>query len=194
MPDSTPRRSAGADDAGLLSGWKPALTVSIGAFIQRADSFYLGTTDAGGQPYIQHRGGPPGFLHVVDERTLAFADFSGNRQYVTVGHLAANPKAFLFLMDYERRQRVKVFGNARATEDAAILRAVAVEGYDAEVERAIAFEVRGWTANCPQHIPRRFSEATVRRETAALRTRIAELEGENARLRAATVGLRTSSL
>ena len=174
---------ARADDTGLLSGWKPALTASIGAFIRRADSFYLGTADALGQPYIQHRGGPPGFLRVVDERTLAFADFSGNRQYVTVGHLAANPKAFLFLMDYERRQRVKIFGTAHATEDATFLRAVAVDGYDADVERAIVFDVRGWTANCPQHIPRRFTEATVMRETAGLRARVADLESENAKLR-----------
>ena len=171
-------------EAGLLSGWKPVLTSSIDAFIGRADSFYLGTADALGQPYIQHRGGPPGFLRMIDERTLAFADFSGNRQYVTVGHLAANPKAFLFLMDYERRQRVKIFGTARASDDPAILRAVAVDGYDAEVERAIVFGVRGWTANCPQHIPRRFAEATVLRDTAALRARIAELEAENAKLSA----------
>ena len=170
-------------DAGLLSGWKPALSSSIGAFVRRADSFYLGTADAPGQPYIQHRGGPPGFLRVIDERTLAFADFSGNRQYVTVGHLAANPKAFLFLMDYERRQRVKIFGTAHATGDASVLGAVAVAGYDAEVERAIVFDVRGWTANCPQHIPRRFAEATVLRETAALRARVAELEAQNATLR-----------
>jgi predicted pyridoxine 5'-phosphate oxidase superfamily flavin-nucleotide-binding protein len=170
-------------EAGLLSGWKPVLSSSIGAFIRRADSFYLGTADALGQPYIQHRGGPPGFLRMIDFRTLAFADFSGNRQYVTVGHLAANPKAFLFLMDYERRQRVKIFGTARATDDASVLRVVAVDGYDADVERAIVFDVQGWTANCPQHIPRRFAEATVLRDSAALRARIAELEAENARLR-----------
>jgi predicted pyridoxine 5'-phosphate oxidase superfamily flavin-nucleotide-binding protein len=166
-----------------MRGWKPELTASIGAFIGRIDSFYLGTADANGQPYIQHRGGPPGFLRVIDRRTLAFADFSGNREYVSVGHLDANPKAFLFLMDYERRQRVKIFGTARATGDLSLLRATMVDGYDAEIERAIVFDVRGWTANCPQHIPRRFSEATVLAQTAALRARVAELEAENTRLR-----------
>ena len=167
----------------LLRGWKPELTASIGAFIGRIDSFYLGTADANGQPYIQHRGGPPGFLRVIDRHTLAFADFSGNRQYVSVGHLAANSKAFLFLMDYERRQRVKIFGTACATDDPSLLRATMVDGYDAEIERVIVFGVRGWTANCPQHIPRRYSEATIVAQTAALRTRVAELEAENARLR-----------
>jgi predicted pyridoxine 5'-phosphate oxidase superfamily flavin-nucleotide-binding protein len=177
------RRDEDAAPPALLRGWKPELTASIGAFIGRVDSFYLGTADANGQPYIQHRGGPPGFLRVIDPRTLAFSDFSGNRQYVSVGHLAANSKAFLFLMDYERRQRVKIFGTARATDDPAMLRATRVEGYDAEIERAIVFEVGGWTANCPQHIPRRLSEATVVAQTAALRARVAELEAENARLR-----------
>jgi len=166
-----------------MRGWKPELTASIGAFIGRVDSFYLGTADAAGQPYIQHRGGPPGFLRVLDRRTLAFADYSGNQQYVTVGHLAANPKAFLFLMDYERRQRVKIFGTARASAESSLLRATEVGGYDAEIERVIVFDVGGWTANCPQHIPRRLSEAAVDAQTAALRARVAELEAENARLR-----------
>ncbi len=95
--------------------------------------------------------------------TLAFADFSGNRQYVTVGHLAANPKAFIFLMDYERRQRLKIFGTARVSDDPALMRATAIEGYDADVERVIVFTVGGWTANCPQHIPLRLSAVTVER-------------------------------
>ena len=169
----------------LMQGWKRTLSASIGAFIARIDSLYLGTADASGQPYIQHRGGPPGFLRVIDPNTLAFADFSGNRQYVSVGHLAANPKAFLFLMDHERRQRVKIFGTARATNEPALLRATAVDGYDADVERVIVFNLGGWTANCPQHIPRRLSETAVAAETAALRSRIAALEAENARLRQA---------
>jgi uncharacterized protein len=183
MEETSIRRDENANDVGLLRGWKPMLTASIGAFIGRIDSFYLGTADATGQPYIQHRGGPPGFLRVIDPHTLAFADFSGNRQYVTVGHLATNPRAFLFLMDYERQQRVKIFGTARVTHEATLLRVAAVDGYDADIERAIVFDVRGWTANCPQHIPRRFAEATVIEETAALRARIASLEEENARLK-----------
>jgi predicted pyridoxine 5'-phosphate oxidase superfamily flavin-nucleotide-binding protein len=177
------RRDKDAAPPALLRGWKPELTASIGAFIGRVDSFYLGTADARGQPYIQHRGGPPGFLRVIDPRTLAFADFSGNRQYVSVGNLDANPKAFLFLMDYERRQRVKIFGMAHATDDPALRHATKVDGYDAEVERVIVFDVGGWTANCPQHIPRRHSEATFVAHTAGLRARVTELEAENARLR-----------
>jgi uncharacterized protein len=168
----------------LLRGWKPALTAGVAEFIGRLDSLYFGTADASGQPYIQHRGGPAGFLRVLDPRTLAFADFSGNRQYVTVGHLAVNPKAFIFLMDYERQQRVKIFGTARASDDPALMRASAVDGYDAEIERVIVFTVGGWTANCPQHIPLRVSAATVEAEFADLRARIAGLEAENAALRA----------
>ena len=183
MQQTTTRRGRDAAVPVLMRGWKPELTASIGAFISRIDSFYLGTADATGQPYIQHRGGPPGFLRVLDRRTLAFADYSGNQQYVTVGHLNANPKALLFLMDYERRQRVKIFGTARATDDASLLRATEVGSYDAEIERVIVFDVGGWTANCPQHIPRRFSEASSDAQTAALRARVAELEAENARLR-----------
>ena len=166
-----------------MRGWKRELTASIGGFIARVDSFYLGTADATGQPYIQHRGGPAGFLRVIDLRTLAFADYAGNQQYVSVGHLDANPKAFLFLMDYERRQRVKIFGTAHVSNDPSLLRATEVGGYDAEIERAIVFDVGGWTANCPQHIPRRLSQATVEAQSAALRARVEELEAENARLR-----------
>lgn len=169
----------------LMRGWKRTLSASIGEFIARIDSLYLGTADAAGQPYIQHRGGPPGFLRVIDPRTLAFADFSGNRQYVSVGHLTLNPKAFLFLMDYERQQRVKIFGTARVSNEPALLRATAVDGYDADVERVIVIDVGGWTANCPQHIPRRLSEATVASQTAALRAKVVQLEAENARLRRA---------
>jgi predicted pyridoxine 5'-phosphate oxidase superfamily flavin-nucleotide-binding protein len=181
MPPS-PRAASGGEH-GLLSGWKPALTAGVGEFIGRMDSVYFGTADARGQPYIQHRGGPPGFLRVIDPRTLAFADFSGNRQYVTVGHLAVNPKAFIFLMDYERQQRVKIFGTARVSDDPALMRATALEGYDAEVERVIVFSVGGWTANCPQHIPLRLSAAAIEAEFADLRARIAALEAENAKLR-----------
>ncbi len=180
---ATTRHDAHIAPPALMRGWKPTLSASIGALIARIDSIYLGTADASGQPYIQHRGGPPGFLRVIDPRTLAFADFSGNQQYVSVGHLAANPKAFLFLMDYERRQRVKIFGTAHVSNDQALLRATTFDGYDAAVERVIVFDVGGWTANCPQHIPRRFSETSVAAQTAALRARVSELEEENVRLR-----------
>ncbi len=182
MP-SPSSRTAGPGGHGLLSGWKPALTAGVAEFIGRMDSIYIGTADETGQPYIQHRGGPAGFLRVIDPHTLAFADFSGNRQYVTVGHLAVNPKAFIFLMDYERQQRVKIFGTARVSDDPALVQATAVDGYDAEVERVIVFTVGGWTANCPQHIPLRLSEAAVQAEFADLRARVVALEAENATLR-----------
>ena len=136
-------------------GWNTTITPDLALFIAAQTSVFLGTANAAGQPYIQHRGGPPGFLRVIDPQTLAFADFSGNQQYVSVGHMAANPKAFLFLMDYERRQRVKIYGTAHVSNDPGLLRATAVDGYDADVERVIVFDVGGWTANCPQHIPQR---------------------------------------
>lgn len=125
---------------------------ALSAFIAQRNSFYIGTASADGQPYIQHRGGPKGFLRVLDRRTLAFADLEGNRQYITVGNLAGNPKAFLFLMDYANRRRVKIWGTARVETVAG--------------QRSIVFAVESWDINCPQHIPRKFDEeelATARR-------------------------------
>jgi predicted pyridoxine 5'-phosphate oxidase superfamily flavin-nucleotide-binding protein len=151
-------------------GWETTVTDELGAFLAERDSFYLATASAEGQPYVQHRGGPKGLLRVIDERTLAFADFGGNRQYVSVGNLSENPRAFLFLMDYARRRRVKIWGRARAVEDdAALLERVRPDGYAAKVERAIVFEIEAWDVNCPQHIPQK--------------QRIRELEAENAELR-----------
>lgn len=130
------------------------------AFIAERDSFYLGTASADGQPYIQHRGGPKGFLKVLDSRTLAFADFSGNRQYVTVGNLRENDRAFLFLMDYERPMRVKMWGRMRVVEDDPALLARLVDpAYPAAVERALVFKIERWDVNCTQHIPRRVPAA-----------------------------------
>ena len=121
-------------------------------------SFYLATASADGQPYVQHRGGPPGFLRVVDERTLGFADFKGNRQYITTGNLAENGKAFIFIMDYAQRRRVKLWGRARVVEaDAALLARLWPEGYEARPEQAILFEIEAWDTNCPQHIPQMFA-------------------------------------
>jgi uncharacterized protein len=160
------------------------ITAQLEKFIAAQTSFFLGTADAEGQPYIQHRGGPPGFLRVLDETTLGFADFSGNRQYVTVGNLAQNAKAYLFLIDYAQRRRIKLRGTARIVEgDAALLARLMPPGYAATPERAIVFAVHAWEANCPRHIPQRFEAA----EVAALLTerdrRIAELEAELARVR-----------
>jgi len=163
-------------------GWQTKVTPDLAAFVAGRDSFYLATASAGGQPYVQHRGGPPGFLHVLDERTLAFADYSGNRQYITAGNLAENPRAFIFLMDYATRTRIKLWGRARAVEDdASLLARLAPPGGKPAVERAIVFEITAWDANCPQHIPVKHDE----REVAPLRARIAALEQENAALRRA---------
>lgn len=130
------------------------ITPQLERFIAAQTSFFLGTADAEGQPYIQHRGGPPGFLRRLDERTLAFADYSGNRQYVTVRNLAQNPKAYLFLIDYAARRRIKVRGEARVDEDPALIARLMPAGYAATPERAIVFAVHAWEANCPRHLPR----------------------------------------
>jgi predicted pyridoxine 5'-phosphate oxidase superfamily flavin-nucleotide-binding protein len=161
-------------------GWQTAVTPELAAFVAARESFYLATATAGGQPYIQHRGGPRGFLQVLDERTLAFADYAGNRQYITAGNLAENPRAFIFLMDYATRTRIKLWGTARAVEDdPALLARLAPADGKPRVERAIVFEIAAWDANCPQHIPVKYDE----RDVAALRARLAELEAENAVLR-----------
>jgi hypothetical protein len=148
-------------------------------------SFYLATASEDGQPYVQHRGGPPGFLHVIDEKTLAFADFAGNRQYITTGNLEENSKAMIFLMDYALRQRVKIWGTARVVEDDAELNAkLFPEGYRARAEASILFNVEAIDVNCPQHIPQMLYAEDVAAAVAALKDRIDALEAENARLRA----------
>jgi predicted pyridoxine 5'-phosphate oxidase superfamily flavin-nucleotide-binding protein len=135
-------------------GFPTAIRPDIAAFIAERDSFYLATASADGQPYIQHRGGPPGFIHVLDEHTLAFADFAGNKQYITTGNLAENDKAFIFFMDYENAERVKFWGHARVvTGDPELIERLRPAGYDARVEQAIVFHVTAWDMNCSQHIP-----------------------------------------
>jgi len=151
-----------------------SVTPEIEAFIAQLDGFYLGTLGSNGYPYIQFRGGYPGFLKVLDSKTLGFADFRGNAQYVTVGNLSENDKAFLFLMDYRHRQRFKIWGRASVVEgDRQLMERLRVPADDSEPERAILFHLEAWNWNCPQHIPLRYSEAEVR----ALQARIAELEG-----------------
>jgi predicted pyridoxine 5'-phosphate oxidase superfamily flavin-nucleotide-binding protein len=165
------------------SGWAQAITPELAAFIAERDSFYLGTANAEGQPYIQHRGGPAGFLKVLDAQTLAFADFRGNKQYITVGTLSENDKAFIFLMDYAHRQRVKIWGRARVVEDDPELLTQLVDpDYKGHPERAMVFTVEAWDANCPQHIrPRHGAEEA---ETLlVLQRRLDELETENRALR-----------
>jgi uncharacterized protein len=158
-------------------GWKTRVTPELAAFVARLDMFYLGTASAAGQPYIQYRGGPPGFLKVLDDQTLGFADFGGNRQYITVGHLSENPKVFLFLMDYAKRQRVKVWGTARVIEDdPALLARLRDPAYPGQVERAIVFTVDAWDVNCPQHIHQRWTQRQITPVIEALHARIADLE------------------
>ena len=164
-------------------GWRTTVTPDLAEFLADLDMFYLGTANAEGQPYIQYRGGPPGFLKVIDERTLGFADFGGNQQYVTLGNLSENPKAFLFLMDYANSRRIKVWGTARVVEgDAGLLEKLHDREYPGEAERAILFAIEAWDVNCPQHIHRRFSERQVAPVIEALKGRIAELEAEVTRL------------
>jgi predicted pyridoxine 5'-phosphate oxidase superfamily flavin-nucleotide-binding protein len=165
-------------------GWETRLTPDVAAFIDRQSSVFLGTASASGQPYIQHRGGPPGFLERLDDRTIAFADFAGNRQYITQGNLAENPKAILFLIDYAAQQRVKIWGEARVVEDDKELTArLTPADYDAKAEQAIVFTVSAWDINCPQHIPRRFDAADVEAALAERDQRIEALEAEVKRLR-----------
>jgi predicted pyridoxine 5'-phosphate oxidase superfamily flavin-nucleotide-binding protein len=158
-------------------GWSTQITPDLAAFLAAQTSAFLATANADGQPYIQHRGGPPGFLVPLDARTIGFADFRGNRQYVTLGNVAENPKAHLFLIDYANRRRVKIWGTLRAVEDdAALVARLMPPGYAAKPERALLFAVAAWDANCPQHIPQRFEAADVAEALAARDRRIAELE------------------
>lgn len=143
-------------------GWQTTITPELTAFLADLDMFYLGSANADGQPYIQYRGGSPGFLKVIDAHTLGFADFGGNRQYITLGNLSENSKAFLFLMDYANRRRVKVWGNARVVEgDSALEKRLSDPMYSGKVERAILFKVEAWDVNCQQHIHQRFSQRQI---------------------------------
>jgi hypothetical protein len=165
-------------------GWRTAITPDLAGFLAEVRSFYLATSSADGQPYIQHRGGPQGFLRVIDERTLGFADFKGNRQYITTGNLAENPKAYIFVMDYTQRRRVKLWGRARVVEDdPALLARLWPEGYTAREEQAILFEIEAWDTNCPQHIPQLFPAEDVGRTILQFQARIRALEAEVATLK-----------
>ena len=164
--------------------WETRITPDLAEFIGRQASVFLGTANAEGQPYIQHRGGPPGFLRVLDDKTLGFADFAGNRQYITLGNLTENPKAFIFLIDYGNRQRVKIWGEARVAEnDQELMKKLKPEGYRARVEQAILFTISAWDSNCPQHIPQRFEAAEVKVMLAERDKRIEDLTKELNQLR-----------
>ncbi len=165
-------------------GWETRITSDLAALIAAQTSIFIATVSADGQPYIQHRGGPAGFLRVLDDRTIGFVDFSGNRQYITQGNLADNPKAHLFLIDYAHRRRIKIWGEARIVEgDAELTAKLMPAGYKARPEQVILFTVSAWDTNCPQHIPQRFEAADVATALAERDNRIAALEAEVTRLR-----------
>lgn len=167
------------------AGWETRITAELRTFIEAQTSVFLATANAAGQPYIQHRGGPAGFLRALDERTIGFVDFAGNRQYITLGNLRENPKAHLFLIDYAQRRRIKLWGELAAEEaDAALIARLMPPGYKARPERVLLFTVTAWDANCPQHIPPRLDADAAAAALGARDRRIAQLEAELAALRA----------
>jgi predicted pyridoxine 5'-phosphate oxidase superfamily flavin-nucleotide-binding protein len=165
-------------------GWQTSVTDELAEFLATLDMFYLGTANTAGQPYIQYRGGSPGFLRVIDEHTLGFADFGGNRQYITLGNLSENPKAFIFLMDYVNGQRVKLWGTAKVVEDdPTLLEQLRDLAYPGKVERVILFTLEAWDVNCHQHIHKRFSQNQIAPVIEGLQRRVKELEAELASIR-----------
>jgi predicted pyridoxine 5'-phosphate oxidase superfamily flavin-nucleotide-binding protein len=179
------RGSARRYDQRVAEGFPDRITPELERFLAEQDTAFLGTVSAAGAPYIQHRGGPKGFIKVLNERTLGFADYRGNRQYITLSNLQGNDRAYLFVLDFARRQRIKFWGRARVVEDDSALTARLFDaGYRAKPERAILFAIDAWDVNCASHITARFTEADIADATAAMRDRLAALEAENARLRA----------
>ena len=165
-------------------GFETVVTDDLRAFLGEIDTAFLATASADGQPYVQHRGGPKGFVRALDDHTLAFVDFAGNRQYVTTGNLSENPRVCLFLIDYARRRRIKVWGTARVVPaDDALVARLSTPGYRGRAERVMVIEVSAWDVNCPQHIPQKVDAAELAQVVERLQARIAELETENRRLR-----------
>jgi predicted pyridoxine 5'-phosphate oxidase superfamily flavin-nucleotide-binding protein len=170
-------------------GWRTEIDDKLAGFLANTNSFYLSTATKDGQPYIQHRGGPKGFIKILDKNTIAFTDYAGNRQYLTQGNLTENPKAHIFIMDYAQRRRVKIWGEARVVEDdPALTQALMPKLYRARAEQVIVFKIAAWDTNCPQHIPQKFDAADVAAAMAeasaainARDARIAELEAELAK-------------
>ncbi|WP_369720739.1 pyridoxamine 5'-phosphate oxidase family protein [Bradyrhizobium sp. LLZ17] len=170
-------------------GWRTEIDEKLAGFLADANSFCFATASADGQPYIQHRGGPKGFLKVLDKQTLAFADYAGNQQFISQGNVSENPKAYIFIMDYAHRRRVKIWGEARVVEhDDALMQSLMPKGYRARPEQVIVFKIAAWDTNCPQHIPQKFDAADVAAALAARDQRIAELEAELAALKGRTSG------
>lgn len=163
--------------------WPGEITPDLAAFLAEQRSVFLATASSDGQPYIQHRGGPPGFLRVAGPRTIGIADLAGNRQYISLGNLSENPKAHLFLIDYTHQRRIKIWGRARMVEDAELARSLMPDGATGRPERALLFDIEAWDVNCPQHIPQRFEAEDVAQALAARDARIAALEAELAALK-----------
>jgi len=173
-------------DVEQRGGWRTEIDADLAARLAEASSLYFATASADGQPYIQHRGGPKGFVKILDKNTLAFADYSGNRQYITQGNLSENPRAYIFVMDYAHRRRVKIWGEARVVDDdPALLKSLMPAGYKARPEQVILFRISAWDTNCPQHIPQKFDAADVAAALASRDARIAKLEAEVAALKGA---------
>lgn len=158
-------------------GWQSEITPQLKQFLNGLDSFYLGTSNTDGQPYIQHRGGPKGFLKVLDKKRLVFADYAGNKQYISTGNLSENNKGFIFLMDYPSRTRIKIWGTINVIfDDKELLDSLSDSSYRARLERAMIFTVDAWDANCPQHIKQRFTSEDIDKITKPLLSKIKELE------------------
>jgi uncharacterized protein len=165
-------------------GWRTTVTPELAAFLAERDSIYLATANTRGQPYIQHRGGPKGFVRVLDEKTLGFVDYTGNRQYISTGNLAENDQAFLFLPDYAHRRRIKIWGRAKVVEnDPELVARLMPSGYPARGEQVILFTIEAWDVNCPQHIPQLLGAGEVAAALEKLQTHIGELEAEIVQLR-----------
>ena len=190
----TPNVRAVQEQMGASKSWKDfrgnrefdAFTDSEADFIGERDSFYMATVSETGWPYVQHRGGPSGFLKVIDEHTLAFADYRGNRQYISTGNVVANDRACLFLVDYPRRARLKIYVRVEVLgpdDDAALTEAVTDPAYGAKIERIFRLRLEAFDWNCPQHITPRFTEAQVNAAMAPARARLAQVEAENRLLR-----------
>jgi predicted pyridoxine 5'-phosphate oxidase superfamily flavin-nucleotide-binding protein len=165
-------------------GFRTDITDDLAAFLAHVDTAYLATANAAGQPYAQHRGGPKGFIRVLGPKRIGWADYGGNRQYISTGNLAENDKAFLFLMDYAHRRRIKLWGRARTSDDPALIAELMPPGYRAQGEQAVLFEIEAWDINCPQHIPQKIDAKDVAAALAERDARIAELETQLAALKA----------
>ena len=180
------RGSAKAYEQRMAEGFPDRVTPELAKFIAEQDTAFLATASAEGAPYLQHRGGPKGFIKVIDDKTLGFVDYRGNRQYLSLANLSENDRAFLFLLDPARRQRIKLWGRARVVEnDPALVERLRDEGYKARPERVILFTIEAWDVNCSSHIVTRFTEAEVEEAFAAVQEKISDLQAENARLRTA---------